>query len=90
VARAVSRGDFESAATAVIEGYGPQVLGYLRAVVKDPEEAEDSFALFAENVWRGLPTWEGRATFLALLGGFIFDTGRRGQAAPSAPIELRS
>jgi RNA polymerase sigma-70 factor (ECF subfamily) len=58
----VARRDFESAATALIEGYGSQVLGYLRAVVKDGEEAEDAFALFAENVWRGFPTWEGRAS----------------------------
>jgi RNA polymerase sigma-70 factor (ECF subfamily) len=62
VAEAVARRDFESAATALIEGYGSQVLGYLRAVVKDGEEAEDAFALFAENVWRGFPTWEGRAS----------------------------
>ncbi len=62
VAEAVARGDFEAAATAVIQGYGPQILGYLRAVLKDPEEAEDCFAVFAENAWRGLPTWEGRAS----------------------------
>lgn len=62
VAEAVARGDFQSAATAVVQGYGPQVLGYLRVVVKDPEEAEDAFALFAEHVWLGFPTWEGRAS----------------------------
>jgi RNA polymerase sigma-70 factor, ECF subfamily len=62
IAEAVAQRDFESAATALIEGYGSQVLGYLRAVVKDGEEAEDAFALFAENVWRGFPTWEGRAS----------------------------
>ncbi len=62
VAEAVARRDFESAARALIEGYGPQVLGYLRVVVKDGEEAEDAFSLFAENVWRGLPTWQGQAS----------------------------
>ena len=62
VAEAVARRDFKSATTALIEGYGPQVLGYLRAVVKDGEKAEDAFALFSENVWRGFPTWEGRAS----------------------------
>jgi RNA polymerase sigma-70 factor (ECF subfamily) len=30
--------------------------------VRDHEEAEDVFALFAENVWRGLPGWEARAS----------------------------
>jgi RNA polymerase sigma-70 factor (ECF subfamily) len=62
VAAAVTKGDFASAATAVIRGYGPQVLSYLRVVVKGAVEAEDAFALFAENVWLGLPTWERRAS----------------------------
>lgn len=62
VSEAVANGDYEAAATAVIQGYGPQVLGYLRAVVRDDEEAEDAFAVFAENVWRGLPSWERRAS----------------------------
>ena len=62
VAEAVTHGDYEAAATAVIQGYGPQVLGYLRSVVRDDEEAEDAFAVFAENVWRGLPSWERRAS----------------------------
>jgi len=62
IAEAVARGDFDAGATALIHGYGPQVLGFLRAVVRDPEEADDAFALFAENAWKGLPHWERRSS----------------------------
>ena len=49
VAEAVARGDHESGATAIIQGYGRQVHRYLRSVIRDDEEAGDAFALFAEN-----------------------------------------
>ncbi len=54
---ALGRGDADAAATLVIEALGREVLGYLRVVVRDPEDAEDVFSTFAENVWKGLPTW---------------------------------
>jgi RNA polymerase sigma-70 factor (ECF subfamily) len=40
---ALARRDFDAGATLVIEALGPQVLGYLRALLRDPEEAEDVF-----------------------------------------------
>jgi RNA polymerase sigma-70 factor (ECF subfamily) len=57
LAAALDRRDQDAAATLVIEELGPQVLGYLRALLRDPEEAEDVFSAFAENVWKGLGTW---------------------------------
>jgi RNA polymerase sigma-70 factor (ECF subfamily) len=62
IAEAVTRGDFDAGATALIHGYGPQVLGFLRAVVRNTEEADDAFALFAENAWKGLAHWEMRSS----------------------------
>jgi RNA polymerase sigma-70 factor (ECF subfamily) len=62
VEESAARGDYGSAVTALIEGYGPQVMSYLRQVIKDPDEAEDAFALFTLNVWRGFPGWERRAS----------------------------
>jgi RNA polymerase sigma-70 factor, ECF subfamily len=55
--QALARGDVDGAATQVIETLGPQILGYLRALMRDEEEAADVFSAFAENVWKGLPTW---------------------------------
>jgi RNA polymerase sigma-70 factor (ECF subfamily) len=48
-------GDVKGAATEAIRGFGPQVLGYLTAVLKDEDDARDVFSQFAEDLWRGLP-----------------------------------
>jgi RNA polymerase sigma-70 factor (ECF subfamily) len=48
-------GDVKGAATEAIRGYGPQILGYLTAVLKDDDDARDVFSQFAEDLWRGLP-----------------------------------
>lgn len=43
-----------------MEGYGPQVLGYLLARTRDQAEANDVFARWSEDLWKGLATfrWE--------------------------------
>src|SRR5512137_2330717 len=48
-------GDVSGAATEALRGYGPQVLGYLTAVLRDDDDAHDVFSQFAEDLWRGLP-----------------------------------
>ncbi len=52
-------GDQPAAATAAIQEYGPAVLRYLRSLLRDEDDANDAFSVFAENVWRGLPGWRG-------------------------------
>jgi RNA polymerase sigma-70 factor (ECF subfamily) len=52
----------DEAATRVLEALGPEVLGYLRAVLRDPAEAGDAFSHFAESVWRGLPGFRGESS----------------------------
>ncbi len=55
----LAAGDVDGAVTAVIEGHGPAVLGYLCTLLGD-DDAQDVFAMFAEDLWRGLPgfRWE--------------------------------
>ena len=48
-------GDISGAATEALRGFGPQVLGYLTAVLRDEDDAHDVFSQFAEDLWRGLP-----------------------------------
>lgn len=48
-------GDAGAAATAAIEGYGAAVHGYLRSILDDPDDAADAYAVWAEDLWRGLP-----------------------------------
>ncbi len=54
VRRHLAAGDLDAGATAVIEGLGPGVLGYLLTMLPE-DDAHDAYSCFAEDVWRGLP-----------------------------------
>jgi RNA polymerase sigma-70 factor, ECF subfamily len=59
---ALTRKDVEEAATEAIKGYGPQILGYLRTVIRDAEDASEVFSQFAEDLWKGLAGFRGECT----------------------------
>jgi RNA polymerase sigma-70 factor (ECF subfamily) len=61
----VAAGRTDDAATAAIEGYGPAVLGYLRSVVADEDDAHDAFSLWADDVWKGLPGFRRESSLRA-------------------------
>ncbi len=58
----LSAGDHRGAATEVIRGYGPRALGYLHRLLGNDTDAADAFSMFAEQVWRGMPNFEGRSS----------------------------
>ncbi|MGN6110944.1 MAG: RNA polymerase sigma factor [Kofleriaceae bacterium] len=47
-------GDRHGAATVLIRGYGPEIYGFLIALHRADQEADDVFALWSERIWRGL------------------------------------
>lgn len=53
-------GDFEGAATSILRSYGPQLLGYLHAILP-AQAAEDAFGVFCEFLWVGLPGFRRQA-----------------------------
>jgi RNA polymerase sigma-70 factor, ECF subfamily len=55
-------GEHRAAATEVIRGYGPRVLGYLHRLLGNETDAADAFSLFAEQVWKGMSNFEGRSS----------------------------
>jgi len=55
-------GEYRSAATEVIRGYGPRALGYLHRLLGNETDAADAFSLFAEQVWKGMANFEGRSS----------------------------
>jgi RNA polymerase sigma-70 factor, ECF subfamily len=57
-----SAGDMSGAATEAIRALGPEVLRYLRSLLRDEGAATDAFSQWAENVWMGLPTFRGDAS----------------------------
>lgn len=53
-------GDLQGAATEALRWLGPEVLGYLGAMVRSEADAAEVFSQFAEDLWRGFPgfRWE--------------------------------
>jgi RNA polymerase sigma-70 factor (ECF subfamily) len=58
----LAAGDVRGAATEAIRALAPEVLRFLRALLRDEEDAADAFSEFAENLWTGLETFRGEAS----------------------------
>jgi RNA polymerase sigma-70 factor, ECF subfamily len=87
--------DLPTAAAAIVRGYGPAILGYLAALARDEDRADDVFSQFCEDLWRGLPgfrrdasvrTWAYKLAWHAWLRNEREAHHRRGR--PFAPEEL--
>lgn len=53
----LAAGDQRGAVTELLRTYGPRILGYLQALLRDEADASDAFSSFAEHAWRGLPAF---------------------------------
>ena len=60
---AADAGDWARAATVALEGYGPEVLGFLVTMTRSAVDASDAFSIFSEGVWRGLPKFRWESSF---------------------------
>ena len=58
-----SRGEMEEATRVLLDGYGPQILGYLVHTMRHEQDACEVFSRFCEHLWRGIGKFEGRSTF---------------------------
>jgi len=58
----VAAGDVSAAAEEAIRGLGPDVLRYLRALLRDEDDAADAFSHVAEALWKGLPSFRGESS----------------------------
>jgi RNA polymerase sigma-70 factor (ECF subfamily) len=56
-------GDLHRAATRAIEGYGPEILGFLVTWMRNEDDASDVFAQASEDFWTGLARFEGRSSY---------------------------
>jgi RNA polymerase sigma-70 factor, ECF subfamily len=55
-------GDKKAAASALLEAYGREVLGFLIARLRDRDAASDVFSMFTEDVWKGLADFRWQCT----------------------------
>lgn len=56
-------GDLRGTATAALEAYGPEVLGFLVNLTGDHDAAGEIFSMFCEDVWSGLPGFRFQCSF---------------------------
>ncbi len=56
-------GDMAAAATCAIEGYGPEIMGFLHALARSETAAGDAFSMFCEDLWRGLAGFRWDSSF---------------------------
>jgi RNA polymerase sigma-70 factor (ECF subfamily) len=56
-------GRFSAAATRALEGYGPEILGFLVATTPSEPEAAEVFSQFCLELWTALPNFEWRSSF---------------------------
>ena len=59
----LSAGDLPGAATVAIRELGPAVARYLRGMLRADADAADAFSDWAESLWSGIGSFEGRSSF---------------------------
>jgi RNA polymerase sigma-70 factor (ECF subfamily) len=62
VCACLQRGARHEAATRFLERHGDAIFAFLADRLRDRREAEEVFGQFAEDFWRGLAGFEGRAS----------------------------
>jgi RNA polymerase sigma-70 factor (ECF subfamily) len=54
--------EYDRAATAALEHYGPEVYGFLVNVLGGADDANEVFLQLGEDLWKGLPAFAGRSS----------------------------
>jgi len=77
VLSALASGDEVGAAELALRNHGPAVLRYLLGLLRDPDDADDAFSLFAEQLWRHIGTFRGPGGFEVWLFRIAFREAMR-------------
>ncbi len=87
--RSWDAGDMEAAATLAIRSYGPELLGYLHAMVH-PSDADELFSRLCEQLWKHLPSfrWESSLrTWTYVVARNLARGEARAAAGPRGKVE---
>ena len=60
-------GSYADAATAALQRYGVELLGFLRALAGDEDLAGDAFGELGEDIWKGLPRFRWQSSLRSWL-----------------------
>ena len=73
LAEHLEAGDLRAAATEAVRGYGPELAGYLRAVLRDSTEADEVFSGVCEKLWNGIGRFRGDSSLRTWLYRVAFN-----------------
>lgn len=59
---AFDAGHMQEAATAVLTLYGDEILSFIHSRSRDRIDSDEAFAMFAEDLWNGLPSFGWRSS----------------------------
>lgn len=54
---------WERAATIAIRGYGPELVTFLHALLRDPCQADEVFSIVCEHLWKGIQKFRWHSSF---------------------------
>lgn len=77
VQSACQNNDYPRAATLILSELGPDLLRVIHARFMDEEQSGEVFARFAEDMWRGLPSFAFRCSLRAWLFTLARNAGSR-------------
>lgn len=63
IAAHLAAGAHDQAATVALTGLGPQILGYIHAMLRDEDAAHDVFGQFSEELWKSIGTFRAESSF---------------------------
>ncbi len=63
IGEAAATEDYARAAERLLEGYGPEIAGFLGAMLRTPDEASDAFQVFCEEMWKSLPHFRQESSY---------------------------
>ena len=84
------RGDFDRTATLFLERYGREILGFLCDRMRSETRGADVFSMFAEDFWRGLPSFGWRSSLRAWAYALARNSAYRYTHAPEQRAHLRT
>jgi RNA polymerase sigma-70 factor (ECF subfamily) len=79
IADLLARGDRAAAATVGLRAYGPAVLGYLVALLRNRDDAYEAFAGFSEQLWKSLDRFAGASSFRTWSYGIAWHVAKQSQ-----------
>lgn len=81
----IEAGELNEAAEVAIAEYGPSIFGMFMGVFHDEANAQDAFQRFSLQLWKSLPSFQGRSQFYT----WAFTIARRSMSRMFERPELR-